>query len=249
MGTDIFRFKQFVVNHGFSSMKVGVDAVILGAWAGKRRSFNVLDIGTGCGIISLILAQRQPKAFVHAVDIDKASVEEAKQNFKISPFANRMSVSLKIFPEDLLQEKRKYDLIVSNPPFFKSGIVSPSTSREIARHQDTLSPFSLISNSEKLLLPGGYLSMIFPMEFRDAVVSESQRHNFIVRRECRVRNNPKRPEKRVMIEFQLASDSGEIFAKGNSSCEEIETESLTLFIEGQSTEEYRTLCSDLYLKF
>lgn len=233
-----FRFKQFTINHHKSSMKIGVDAVLLGAWAGLDPK-SVLDVGTGCGIIALILAQRFPLAKIKAIDIDKNSIEEATENFNLSPWSHNISADLIDFQEiDILD--KKYDLIVSNPPYFKSGIEKPSTPREIARHQGTLSIFSLIEKSPDILNENGRLSLIFPLEFYDKAISSALGSGFSVVRECRVKDNPKKQEKRVMIEFvknHINSESKTV------------TQHLTLFNGLNPTPEYRSLCSSLYLKF
>lgn len=237
MDKNVFKFKRFEVRHEQSSMKVGVDAVLLGAWAGKKAT-KILDVGTGCGVIALILAQRFPKSKIIGIDSDLISIEEASFNFRNSPWSENMTALQQEFPNcaDVFQES--FDLIVSNPPYFNSGISNPSTRRERARHQDSLSVFSLLEYSGHILDSNGRLSIIFPMEFREEVSIKANKNGFFIFRECIILNNKNRKPKRVMMEFGKRSD----IQKEN-------TEYLVLFEDSQPTNEYRSLCSNFYLKF
>lgn len=236
MKSDVFQFKHFKVSHSKSSMKVGVDGVLIGAWSGQREG-KILDIGTGCGLIAMILAQRFPHSAIEGIDIDASSVEEAAINFRNSPWSSNLEATLSVFPIETIARGRRYDLIVSNPPFYNSGVKNPATTRERARHQDLLSIFSLMDNADELLEEGGRLAFIFPVEDYDNALKYASDRNLNLQRECFVRDNPNRPEKRVMIEF----------AKETTGI--IETQHLVMFENGLPTEEYKKLCGDLYLKF
>lgn len=239
MEKDVFRFKQFSVRHSRSSMKVGVDAVLLGAWASHPNPNDILEVGCGCGVISLILSFRYPDAHILGIDIDEASVAESRENIQAACKEENVRAEILQFPEGL-DVSGRYDLIVSNPPYFDSGISNPSTPREKARHQDTLSVFSLIAHGKTMLKEGGRLAMIFPVQFREEVRRYASQQGLKVVRECIIRDNAKRPEKRVMIELSPS--------KGNGGIEE-HTERLTLFEGGAPTPEHRSLCGALYLKF
>ena len=232
-----FHFKRFSVSHHRSSMKIGVDAVLIGAWAQGDSPERILDVGTGCGVIAMMMAQRYPGAEVTGIDIDEASIQEARENFRNSEMNERLEAEQIEFPKDIAQFGTTYDLIVSNPPYFDSGVTSPTTSREKARHQSTLSMFSLIQHSRALLTPKGRLSMIFPTEFRKKVMDEAVASGFSLIRECFVRDNEGVAEKRVMMEFGLDKHI------------KPEEEHLTLFKDGNPTEAHRNLCGDFYLKF
>ena len=232
----MFRFKKFAVTHGKGSMKVGVDAVLLGAWAGERAC-KILDVGTGCGVISLLLAQRFPEAKIDAIDIDIPSVEEASDNFSKSVWKNNLKVWRAQFPNDLEGATEKYDLIVSNPPYFLSGIVSPMTQRERARHQDTLSVFSLLEFAPGFLSEDGVLAIICPSEFETPAIEKSSISGLYIKRICRIKDREGKKGKRIMMEFQCK--------KTNT----IKEEELTLFKGGAPTEAYKYLCRDFYLKF
>ena len=232
-----FRFKQFSVAHGKSSMKVGVDAVLLGAWT-RCKGKRILEVGTGCGVISLILAQRNQEAVIDAIDIDDLSIEEASVNFLNSPWRERIKAIKAEFPYSPGLLNRGYDLIVSNPPYFSSGIPDPVTQREKARHQGSLSVFSLLENANKFLNENGKVSMIYPFEFHDQAIQKAKEKGLGPERVCMVRGNKRRPVKRVIAEYGFQQ------SKNLISGEEI-----TLFYEGMPSPEYQQLCKELYLKF
>lgn len=234
-----FRFKHFSALHERSAMKIGVDAVLIGAWT-RGTPANILDVGCGCGVISLILAQRFRQARIYGIDIDKESVEEAHENFRNSPWSCRLKADLKNFPKDLDAESPKYDLIVSNPPYFRSGIDNPSTPREKARHQASLSVFSLIQEAPEFLNYNGSLSLIFPFDFLNDVLCCCQNQRWSVTGICKVRDNDRKPFKRVMMQLTKAEPTVDLATK---------VEELTLFNNGKPTNGYLQLCHDFYLKF
>lgn len=232
-----FRFKQFEVSHSRSSMKVGVDAVLLGSWVSCVKPEHVLDVGTGCGVISLMLAQRFSEAKIDAIDIHGDSVEEAKLNFRNSPWSDRLRAYKKEFPADLIKGKEKYDLIISNPPFFSSGIINPFTPREIARHQSRLSASSLLEYSPFILKESGVLAIIIPLEHKDKVLQQSESYGLNLEKECIIKNNPAKQPKRIMIQLVKTPVENPL------------TENLILFENGVPTPDYRALCREFYLKF
>lgn len=157
----VFRFKQFSITDRRSAMKIGTDAVLLGAWADVVSANSVLDVGTGCGIIALMIAQRC-KGAIEAIDIDKDSLLDAAENFRNSPWAGRLK-AIQISYQDFVRKSlKKYDLIVSNPPFFSKSLISPKKSTAQAKHDVSLSYGELILCSAGLLHPGGKLFVILP---------------------------------------------------------------------------------------
>lgn len=240
-----FRFKKFAVWHHRSALKVGVDGVLIACWADVRDARRILDVGTGCGVIALIMAQRQEDAEVYGIDIDLPSVEEAKENICASPWKDRMKILQGSFPDGLssnMSDDIKFDLIVSNPPFFDSGLANASTSREKARHQGRLSPFSLIEDSSTLLTPGGSLALIAPSEFSEKLKNQASASGYTLAKECIVRGHAGAPYKRVLLQWNLRNDAG----RPNDA----EFTELTLeTTPGNPTEDYRNLCKDFYLKF
>lgn len=254
----IFKFKKFNVSHGNSSMRVGIDAVLLGAWAARGNSCNrIIDVGTGCGVIALMMAQRFPDARVDAIDIDDNSVEEASFNFNASSWRDRLNV-VKVSFSDLCSKSTpgddKYNLIISNPPYFDSGVRDINNSRLQARHQSSLSPHILAENAYMLLAPSGLLAMILPADMEADVVKigETKGHLKMIRKMI-VRGNAETLPKRVLLEFILnETDESEIPGKdtGADNCEVVEYEHLIIeHSHNDYTAEYIALTKDFYLKF
>lgn len=235
-----FRFKGFEVRHLRSSMRIGIDAVLIGAW-GDVKGERGLDAGCGCGVIAMMAAQRNEHARLIALDVDKDSIEEASLNFHSSPFSQRLDA----VEADVLrfvsapQNSESFDFILSNPPFFRSGVKEPTTSREVARHQNSLSPFSLLSIAEKALKPSGTLSMIFPHEFEEEIIVEAQHLNLNALRICEVSDRPSKSPKRIMVTL----------IKSNAPAECRRTELFIRDEDGEYSEAYKTLTSDFYLNF
>lgn len=243
--TKPFRFKHFAVSHSRSAMKVGVDGVLIGCWADIANAEKILDVGTGCGLIALIMAQRCPKAQITGVDIDKASVGEALENVNGSRWRDRIDIGLKSFPDDIIgctnDSDTKFDLVISNPPYFNSGVIDASTPREMARHQGILSPSSLLKYSYKILKEGGNLAMVLPSEESDSIENEAKLLGYALTRKCLVRGHAGVPWKRVLLQWRYGDEDYDAA---------IATEHLTLEMSaGMPTEEYRELCRDFYLKF
>lgn len=241
-----FRFKEFEVNHDRSSMKVGVDAVLVGAWTsslGKR----CLDVGTGCGVIALMLAQRNPELEITAIDIDHESIEEAKYNFSRSPWSERLVTEEKSFKNFTNDHKDCFDLIVSNPPFFNSGLKVLDNVRLKARHQDELSPFILLKESAPLLSEKGRLTFILPTEQFYSMLNMPHGDNLHLERVCHIRNNPSKSPKRTLAQFMKKTDNEN---KDREKINAYEETVLTMFEkDGTPTPEYRDLCKNFYLKF
>lgn len=155
-----FHFKHFSLCHHRSTMKVGTDAILLGRWTEVKPTDVVLDIGTGCGLLPLMLSQKGV-AHVDAVDIDKASIEEATENFEASPWSGH----LKAYCEDIVvfQPGKQYDLIISNPPFYIHFPQCDSERKSRTRHSDaTLSFASLCSVAKRLMKPDGRFALVLP---------------------------------------------------------------------------------------
>ncbi len=240
-----FRFKHFSVSHHRSSMKIGVDGVLIGAWTYIGSSRRILDVGTGCGVIALMMAQRAPEAEIDAIDIDAASIEEASENISVSPWSDRIKAILGSYSDALSLlsvEDSGYDLIVSNPPYFDSGVTQAVTSREKARHQGELCPLSLLRGARSLLRQNGSVAMVVPSEYSDDLEKEAEKMEFVLERKCLVRGHDKAPFKRSLLQWRLlGSDSDKTFP---------ELKFLTLeTTPGIPTDDYRDLCKDFYLRF
>ncbi|MBS1626210.1 MAG: methyltransferase [Bacteroidetes bacterium] len=155
-----FRFKQFSVAHDKCAMKVNTDGVLLGAWADVADAQRILDIGTGTGVIALMLAQRSRCVIVTAIDIDKDAAEQAQENALASPWADRLCIRHTSL-QDMPQES-KFDLIVSNPPYFINDYISEDTKRNVARHSTTLPYSDLLTGLAGLLSSDGRACLILP---------------------------------------------------------------------------------------
>lgn len=182
-------------------MKVGTDGTLLGAWASLGvPDGRILDIGTGTGLIALMMAQRYPKSRVMAIDIDAEAVGQACENVASSPFSERIRVEqadVRSFQSDGL-----FDAIVSNPPFFSHALECPDSQRTMARHTSSLSYESLMSSAFRLLSDEGYFSVIIPDDFNQKLVADAYLQGFFQTRLCMVRTTPQKTPKRYLIEFR-----------------------------------------------
>lgn len=195
-------------------MKVGTDGVLLGAWAeGGQR---ILDIGSGTGLISLMMAQRFPEAQVWGIDIDPDACMQARENVAASPFADRVGISccalqnlseehLVRGSEELMEMKEGegnlFDAIVSNPPFFVNGLKNPDSKRAMARHSDSL-PFSVLMKGVKRWLSDeGVFSAIVPADVLESFVSEACCSGLSLVRQCGVKTVERKQPKRYLVAF------------------------------------------------
>lgn len=180
----VFRFKQFAVLNDRTAMKVGTDGVLLGAWCPVEGVRRVLDVGTGCGVIALMIAQRNPIAVLDAIDIDHDAIEEATLNFADSPWNNRLTAIKCDF--NSMKEEERYDLIVSNPPYFTNGVLPTGDARTTARHTGTLNYNQLIDKAARLLSDDGSLALITPIEAENDIIQASTFASLPTRRITRV---------------------------------------------------------------
>lgn len=235
MSGNLFRFKQFAVAHDKSSMKVGTDSVLLGAWANTEGVRNALDVGCGCGIIALMIAQRS-KALITAIDIDMQSVKQAQENFDNSPWKDRLQAEPADFREYSIA-KVKFDLIISNPPFFTSGIKPDRYNRKLARHADALPLEILLQNASKLLSDDGRINLIIPFDKTTECIRYAATQCLYVSRICNTGASPGRKFSRSLLEFR--PKSGEIS----------ETVLTIKDINNEFTDSYKVLTTDFYLSF
>ena len=192
-----FKFKHFEIHQDRCAMKVGTDGVLLGAWAlgGKR----ILDIGSGTGLISLMMAQRYPEAQVVGIDLDAEACAEARENVAASPFADRVNI-VDCRLQDY-ESVEKFDAIVSNPPFFLNSLKNPDSKRSMARHADSL-PFRELFRGVKLLLSDdGVFSAIVPVEVLEAFAAEGYMHGFYLLRQCGIKTVERKQPKRYLLTF------------------------------------------------
>lgn len=199
MPNPYFSFKRFTVYHDKCAMKVGTDGVLLGAWTNVNTSQRILDIGTGSGLVALMLAQRC-EASITAIDIDSEAVEQAQININASNWKNRMEVIhtdlCKYSPQNL------FDTIVSNPPYFIDSLKCDDIQRNTARHNDTLTSEQLFENVSQMLCPEGEFSLILPFEQTESAISTGEKYGLHPTRHTRVITRPGLPPKRSLLAFK-----------------------------------------------
>lgn len=176
MPNPFFKFKQFTVYHDRCAMKVGTDGVLLGSYVSLPSAGRVLDVGTGTGLVAMMIAQRGTSNLkIDAIEIDKDASEQAAENIGKTAWSNRIRVINSDFTEFCPQQK--YDLIVSNPPYFENSLRCTATNRNNARHTDTLSYETLISHSATMLNYGGAISIILPYDKLSSVTEIAQQNS------------------------------------------------------------------------
>lgn len=231
----VFRFKHFAVVNDRSAMKVGTDGVLLGAWCPVDRVHRVLDVGTGCGVIALMVAQRNPIAVINGIDIDLEAVEEAAHNFANSPWSDRLKAHDMDFND--MDDEHSYDLIVSNPPYFIDSLLPTDSKRTIARHTRTLTYRQLIEGAARLLTDDGTLALITPTDAEEQIVEAATFASLPVRHITRVIPVENGEPKRTMWELS------------RHECPYKEDTITIAHINGDFTQEYVALTGDFYLKF
>lgn len=200
----MFRFKQFTVYHDRCAMKVGTDGVLLGAWSDASEARNVLDVGTGTGLIALMIAQRSP-AQITAVDIDADAISQAGENIRISPWKDRITTLLQDFRT--FDSDVKYDLIVSNPPYFVDSLASPVEQRTVARHNDSLKYDELLGGVARLLADKGRFCIVIPMDVSEKIKKIAAQAGLYPSKQLNVVTSPGKQAKRVLIEFVFDTDA------------------------------------------
>jgi tRNA1Val (adenine37-N6)-methyltransferase len=201
MPKDSFQFKQFTIRQHLCAMKVGTDGVLLGAWAKAEDAVHILDIGTGTGLIALMMAQRNPGAIIHAIDIDESACLQAEANASSSPFAERIVVFHAPLSRYASSTAMKYDLLISNPPYFVQSLKGPNLKRNVARHTDSLSLDELIETGKGLLTPTGRLALILPSDREDELRGIAVQNQLNIIRLTRVISVAGSPAVRILAEL------------------------------------------------
>lgn len=230
-----FQFKQFSIVQDKCAMKVGTDSVLLASWC-KIRKGKVLDIGSGTGVMSLMLAQRDKSIYVDAIDINKAAYLQTKENIAHSPWSSRVKAyhsSLQHFNTD-----KTFQVIITNPPYFSNAFKSPEQDRNEARHNDALSWEDLLVGVKKHLSTEGLFVVVLPSQAHESFIALAQKKGLFLARKCLVFPNPLKKAKRVLMEFKQQETS-------------VVYEELTIEKEERHhyTEEYVNLTKDFYLHF
>lgn len=233
----MFRFKQFVVRQHQCAMKVGTDGVILGSWCRVPAEGRVLDVGTGAGLLALMIAQREQGVDISAIEIEKEAAFQATENCQNSPWGDRIKVIHTSLQEFGKLSNAGFDMIVCNPPYFNESLRCPDEKRTTARHSETLCFDDLLNYSVVLLKKQGTLNVILPKRESEIFKEKAIQKGFFLGRQMNVFPTPEKDVKRRLMEF---------------SFEEKETEFQNLVIETERhiyTEEYKQLTQDFYLNF
>jgi len=235
----IFRFKQFSIDQNITSMKVGTDGVLLGAWISKAENVtNILDIGTGTGLIALMLAQKFPSASIEAIDIDEAAVLQARGNAENTEWKNRIRMEHIALEDYIISNKKKFAIISCNPPYFIKGWKIENEQRKKARDAEHLPFEQLIEVAIKCLADRGSLNLILPLEEGKNIMAQVDSAGLYCKRKTTVYTKAGQAAKRFLLEivrYPVNTFNADLI---------IENEGLNNF-----TEEYKQLTRDFYLNF
>ena len=237
MSSHEFVFKHFKILQDKCAMKVGTDAVLLGAWVNASKAKSILDIGTGTGIIALMLAQKST-AKIDAIDIDNNSYQQAIENVNNCKWKDRVQVYNTSLQQYISVCKHKYDLIVSNPPYFVDSSKAIEEARTNARHTDQL-PFDDLLNGVLILLsPEGSFYVILPIKESHYFIEAAEKRELYLTKLTRVITRTDKPEKRLLMKFEFSKKP---------------VEETVITIEKDErhnyTDEYKELTKDYYLSF
>lgn len=229
-----FRFRHFTIEDDRSTLKVGTDAMLLGAWADPGNAQTILDIGSGCGVLALMMAQKS-KALIDALEIDPRSADQAQENFSHSPWSNRITSICKSLVDFQPSSDRQYDYIITNPPYFSNQLKSVSMKINRTKHEEGLTIETLVKMIRSLLKPDGKFSVIFPYENHLFFIDVCKKNGFHIHHQVNVHSKPGNCAGRTMMEFKQAINT----------CPQADR----LFIldeNGKFTAEYLTLTADFH---
>lgn len=237
MGNSYFKFKQFTIHQLESAMRVNTDGVLLGAWANVEGVRKILDIGTGTGVIALMLAQRCQNAKIDAVEIDDLSAAEARHNVASSPWPNKVDVIHCAFQDFAQSVTQRYDLIVSNPPYYNQSLKSPEEKRTLTRHSDSLPYPELISGIKMLLANEGRFCGVFPYTEGNVFIALASAQGLYCTQKVSLLSKPGKKVLRLLLQFEYSkrsvSESTLCIHKAN----------------GEFSDDYKELTKEFYLAF
>jgi len=234
----MFQFKQFAVQQDRCAMKIGTDAVLLGAWCPiNNHPFSILDIGAGTGILSLMLAQRSIAAQIDAIEIDDEAYEQCVENFESSPWGDRLFCFHAGLDEFLEEPEDEYDLIISNPPFYSENYKTDSAQRDLARFQEAMPFEDLIEAARLLLSENGIFAIIIPFKEEEKIIELCAEVELYPIKITRVKGTPTTEVKRSLLAFKR-------YELSVLTADELIIETA----RHQYTEDYTALTKDFYLK-
>jgi tRNA1Val (adenine37-N6)-methyltransferase len=232
-----FNFKKFSIHQNNAAMKIGTDGILIGAWVNISKKFKGLDIGSGTGIITIMLCQRNLNLELDSIELSQSAVMDAKINIENCNWSNR----IKLFHQDLkdFHPDSNYDLIVSNPPYFKKSLQPSNSDRSKARHQNDLKLEDILKFSKQHLTKDGSLNIILPFEQKKEAIEFAKKHGLNAVRECAVYPKPNKAPHRILIEFSRTENKQMI------------KESLVIEEAGRHnySEDYKKLTREFYTIF
>lgn len=236
---DVFNFKGFAVKQSLCAMKVGTDGVLLGAWAEGGQ--KMLDIGTGSGLIAMMIKTRYPSSEITAIDIDEGACTQAQQNIRENGM-NGITIahlSLQQLCRQAEEDKDlRFDAIITNPPFFAQSMHCDDHSRTMARHTDSLNDRDLLAAADMLLSADGKMSVILPADRYDSFEQETITKGFAITRNCMIRTLKHKPVKRLLLEVK----------KYDRDLQYSQEEVVLMQDDGTRSDWYRSLTQDFYIR-
>ena len=231
-----FEFKKFKIHQNNAAMKIGTDGILLGAWADLSDKKKGIDIGSGTGIISIMLCQRNEILEIDSIEVSEKAVLDAKKNIKNCKWNERINLihkDLKLFSTE-----NKYDLIISNPPYFQKSLKPKDLDRLKARHEVSLNYKDVLNFSEKHLLKNGTINLILPIDQKQEVIEYAEKFGLYVSKECIVFPKPNKNPHRLLIELSKIKKT-------------FESQSLTIENDGRHnyTDNYKKLTREFYTIF
>ncbi len=232
-----FKFKQFSIKQENCSMKVGTDGVLLGAWADVSEKKKILDIGTGTGLIAIMLSQRNQEAQILGVEVDEAAAQEAKINIESCPWSERLKIEKSSIQDFSKLSRESFDLIVCNPPFFTGGTLSKNQDRNDVRHTMKLPNGDMLSSARKLLAKNGKFCCILPLIEGLRLKEMAEQYHLYCTKITEVKGHPEKSIERLLLQFELEAkplEKDELIIQKDKS--------------RTYTEDYISLTGDFYLK-
>ena len=232
-----FNFKKFSIHQNNAAMKIGTDGILIGAWVNVSKKFRALDIGSGTGIISIMLCQRNLNLELDSIELSPSAIIDAKINIENCNWSNR----IKLFNQDLKDfiPNSKYDLIVSNPPYFKKSLKPSNSERLKARHQNNLKLEDILKFSKQHLSKEGSLNIILPFDQKKEAIQFAKKYGLNSVRECEVYPKPNKVPHRILLEFSRTKNK------------QIINESLVIEMAGRHnySDDYKKLTREFYTIF
>jgi tRNA1Val (adenine37-N6)-methyltransferase len=234
----VFHFKKFSIDDSKAAMKIGTDAVLLGSWVECNNETRILDIGTGSGILALMMAQRNPYTHIDAVELDPTAARLAQHNTDLSPWQNQIRIFNASIQDFSLKTEHKYSLLICNPPFFTDSLKSPVYARNLARHNDSLPVTELFSCINKIIAINGKASFIIPAPEFPHWTKIAREYMLFPVTIALVKSSPLHKPHRVLVTFS------------HSGLTDVTIKEIVLYtVDRQYSNEYKDITKDFYLNF